>query len=198
MRMKQLQGFFLGVISFFVVVGSGQAADVVTIGNLMWQHADNGQRYNWYEANTFCDGSTLAGYPDWRLPTSDELKGLVVCSNGKPTPLEDWDTNKSDSQNQVDATCMGDEWGAYTSPCINSALQCPAYAPGTWTSTTAGDGLAWNVHFTNGNNSSNDKLSYIGLARCVRDVTTVPLSTQGEIPLTPIFSLLLSAEAPNI
>ena len=144
----------------------------VTIGNLMWQYADNGQTYNWAEANAFCESSTLAGYSDWRLPTNDELKGLVVCSNGKPTPLKDWDINVSEGQNVIDAACGGNAWGTYTSPCIDTSLQCPAYAPGTWSSSSAGDGLAWNVHFTNGNNYPNDKLSYIGLVRCVRNTNT--------------------------
>jgi len=31
---------------------------------------------------------------DWRLPTPEELKSLVVCSNGKPTPMADGETCK--------------------------------------------------------------------------------------------------------
>lgn len=31
----------------------------------------------------------VAGKVDWRLPTPEELKSLVICSNGKPTPLAD-------------------------------------------------------------------------------------------------------------
>lgn len=172
--MKKLQGIIIGVVAIFMVGEVSWSADIVTIENLMWQYADNGQTYNWSEANAFCESSALANYSDWRLPTSDELKGLVVCSNGKPTPLEDWDINVSDEQNVIDATCSGDAWGPYTAPCIDTLLQCPAYAPGTWSSSAAGDGLAWNVHFTNGNNSPNDKLSYIGLVRCVRNNVAFP------------------------
>jgi hypothetical protein len=43
---------------------------------LMWTVEDNGNDFNWNQANAYCEGLTLGGYSDWRLPTIDELEGL--------------------------------------------------------------------------------------------------------------------------
>jgi hypothetical protein len=43
---------------------------------LMWAARDNGRDIDWRRANRYCDGLELAGYPDWRLPTLDELEAL--------------------------------------------------------------------------------------------------------------------------
>lgn len=55
----------------------------------VWQQSDDGLTYSWDEALTYCDKLTLDTFTDWYLPTKDELKELVACSNGTPTPLLD-------------------------------------------------------------------------------------------------------------
>ncbi|MCP4697683.1 MAG: DUF1566 domain-containing protein [Gammaproteobacteria bacterium] len=44
---------------------------------LMWQQQDDGLKRNWEEAQTYCEGLTLAGHGDWRLPEIGELSTLV-------------------------------------------------------------------------------------------------------------------------
>jgi len=44
---------------------------------LMWAGKDSGKRGSWHKAISYCRKLQLAGYSDWRLPTIDELEGLV-------------------------------------------------------------------------------------------------------------------------
>jgi len=43
----------------------------------MWAARDNGKRVGWHKATKYCSNLRLAGYSDWRLPSIDELHGLV-------------------------------------------------------------------------------------------------------------------------
>ncbi len=59
---------------------------------LVWQQLSEwggGDGATYDEAVTFCSTLDRAGSTTWRLPTKDELKALIVCDNGTPTPLED-------------------------------------------------------------------------------------------------------------
>lgn len=67
---------------------------------LMWKKCSEGRSgnacggkaatYTWDDAmSRFKSGVSFADYNDWRMPTKDELKTLVYCSNGKKTPLPD-------------------------------------------------------------------------------------------------------------
>jgi hypothetical protein len=62
---------------------------------LMWKRCSEGQagvnceegaakKYTWDDAVQRFKHVEYAGYTDWRLPTIDELKTLVYCSNGNP------------------------------------------------------------------------------------------------------------------
>jgi len=44
---------------------------------LMWEGKDNGIEATWHKAASYCRNLRLAGYPDWRLATLDELASLV-------------------------------------------------------------------------------------------------------------------------
>ena len=44
---------------------------------LMWAARDSGKRMGWHKATKYCRNLRLAGYSDWRLPSIDELHGLV-------------------------------------------------------------------------------------------------------------------------
>ncbi len=132
----------------------------------MWQQADDGTLYNWYEAAgvyhaTYNSGSKdacgdldLGGHSDWRLPSKDELKSLVVCTNGPSAPLPDY------------AYC----YSGYASPTIDSQFSCSSY-PLYWSSSVYSSvynaDFAWSVHFTDGH--ADWHFRYLNLAvRCVR------------------------------
>ncbi|NDY55129.1 DUF1566 domain-containing protein [Desulfovibrio sulfodismutans] len=57
-------------------------ADTVT--GLGWQKADDGVSRYLEEARAYCEGLTLGGYSDWRLPTRMELLTIVDASRAAP------------------------------------------------------------------------------------------------------------------
>lgn len=52
--------------------------------HLMWQKQDDGTTKTWYAAITYCEGLTLAGHTDWRLPTIKELKSIFDMTKYNP------------------------------------------------------------------------------------------------------------------
>lgn len=66
------------VFAEFVVDGAdGIVTDTAT--GLMWQRdtGHDGEAVSWKEAVAYCQGLTLAGFDDWRLPDSDELQTII-------------------------------------------------------------------------------------------------------------------------
>lgn len=65
---------------------------ITMIDGLMYQNQPFTKRYSWKEAGEYCQGLTLGGYSDWRLPIRDEL---IKLSNIKDFHRwEDYDTWK--------------------------------------------------------------------------------------------------------
>ncbi len=94
---------------------------------------------NWQDAVDFCDSLDFAGFTDWRLPTKDELKGLVVCTNGTHTPLND--------RGEGGLWFCGDGDPPYERPTIDQEL-FSAKTQDYWTSNLAGEtGYAYKVNF---------------------------------------------------
>ena len=73
--------------------GNGTVSDSVT--GLMWQKCSAGQNndstcsgtsqtYQWQGAFAFCNGLSLAGHSDWRLPNVKELHSIVDDTVSKP------------------------------------------------------------------------------------------------------------------
>jgi len=52
--------------------------------HLMWQKQDDGTTRTWTAAITYCEGLTLAGHTDWRLPTIKELKSIADMTKYSP------------------------------------------------------------------------------------------------------------------
>ena len=55
--------------------GDSTVTDNVT--GLMWQKQDNGSSMNWFAAVPYCEGLSLGGHDDWRLPSEKELHSIV-------------------------------------------------------------------------------------------------------------------------
>jgi len=82
--------------------------ETVMWGGHEWQRCNLDAFVTWDEAMTYCEDLILGGYSDWRVPTKDEAKSLVVCSNGHVTPLADWNYAQTDEWNYLNATCCLD------------------------------------------------------------------------------------------
>jgi hypothetical protein len=66
----------------FVNNGDGTVTDGGT--GLMWQRQDNGSAYTWVNALAYCEGLSLGGQSDWRLPNIKELRSIVDDSRYNP------------------------------------------------------------------------------------------------------------------
>ncbi len=55
--------------------GNGTVTDGTT--GLMWQKEDDNIKRTWADAVSYCEGLTLAGYGDWRLPDVNDLLSLI-------------------------------------------------------------------------------------------------------------------------
>jgi hypothetical protein len=78
------------VLFFAVYVIAGDFTDnsdgTVTDSHtgLMWQQGEAGSM-NWESAITYCEGTSLAEYTDWRLPNIKELRSIVDDSLYDPS-----------------------------------------------------------------------------------------------------------------
>ena len=52
---------------------------------LVWQKADSAKGMNWQEALAYCEGLSLGGKDDWRLPDAKSLQSLVDYSKSPAT-----------------------------------------------------------------------------------------------------------------
>ena len=118
------------------------------------------KEYSWEDAMAL-EGNKFAGYNDWRLPTIEELRGLIFCSNGT-----------SISESLKYDSCKGKNLrnGEYSRPTINQD-----YFPNTstgsfyWSSSTDPDRSqrAHIIIFHHGTEYTNNKINtnYVRLVR---------------------------------
>jgi pSer/pThr/pTyr-binding forkhead associated (FHA) protein len=55
-----------------------QSPYYVKVGDIGVQKTDISSNISWNSANNLCEGSTVGGYTDWRLPTMNELNAIYV------------------------------------------------------------------------------------------------------------------------
>jgi hypothetical protein len=117
--------------------GDGTVSDDIT--GLMWQQEDDNTTRNWFDALSYCEGLTLAGHGDWRLPNVKALESIV----------DDTQTSPSIDSGYFPNTNPDFYWSSTT-----SAVQ-----------TT----YAWSVGFTgNGATNEGFKGTTFRVVRCVR------------------------------
>jgi hypothetical protein len=63
--------------------GNGTISDNAT--GLVWSQADSASGMNWSDALVYCEGSSAAGFDDWRLPNAKELQSIVDYSRSPAT-----------------------------------------------------------------------------------------------------------------
>jgi len=69
---------------FTLLSGIGCVIDNLT--GLMWSQDINiaGETKTWTAAINYCEGLSLGGYTDWRMPNKNEMKSLIDYSNDTP------------------------------------------------------------------------------------------------------------------
>ena len=82
---------------------------------LMWAGKDNGKAVNWQRAKKYCRDLRLAGYSDWRLPTTDELQEIYDKSAEAPgiNPPSRWHgTEAMNYHVKGNLFLTGDQWSS--------------------------------------------------------------------------------------
>ena len=127
-----------GLATNFTDNGDGTVTDSGT--ELMWQQGDDGIERNWGDALSHCEGLSLAGYSDWKLPDIKELESITI------------DTATADS------------------PSIDTTFFPNANLLSYWSATTTAESAAgaWYVSFSNGGWVFSYLKTYIRYVRCVR------------------------------
>jgi hypothetical protein len=127
------------------IAGSETVIDCVT--GLEWQRAVDPASYTQADAVAYCNGLTLAGYTDWRLPSRIELVTLVDYLVASPGPT-------------IDTTAFPGTPGA---------------GFGSASSVASSPSDMWSVYFYGGIVSYN-AVTYSYRARCVRGNDAVGVS----------------------
>lgn len=91
-RLKQQQNVYVPpkVVAEEPVQVVHSTNGITQIGNVMYQNQPFTKEYSWKEAGEYCQGLTLGGYRDWRLPTKDEL--FAIGNIKKFHKWKDYDT----------------------------------------------------------------------------------------------------------
>jgi hypothetical protein len=127
-------------INDFVDNGDGTVTDLAT--GLMWSQDDSGVGMDWEAALAYAEGSELAGYDDWRLPSVKELQSILDYSKS-PNAIDSDDLGPAIDMDFFNITALASGTTAYD----------PDYGY-FWTSTSAyqnarspGYYYAWYVAF---------------------------------------------------
>ena len=104
-------------VNDFVDNGDRTISDNAT--GLMWTQDDNGAALNWEDALAYAESADVAGYDDWRLPTTKELQSLADYSGVFPV-IDASVFNLTELTNAVGQTDYPFYWSSTTNPYIEA------------------------------------------------------------------------------
>lgn len=123
---KKMKSFLLIILftSIGVWADFSKRGNIVTdsITKLQWQDDAVGEQMSWQEAIKHCEGLSLDGYSDWRLPTINELKSIIDRSKYEPAIVKGFENTSSSNSFSV-------YWSSTTHPRIrDNALAVKFYS----------------------------------------------------------------------
>ena len=127
-------------INDFVDNGDGTVTDLAT--GLMWSQDDSGVGMDWEDALAYAEGSELAGYDDWRLPSVKELQSILDYSKS-PNAIDSDDLGPAIDVDFFNITALASGTTAYDPDygyfCTSTSAYQNARSPGYY--------YAWYVAF---------------------------------------------------
>jgi hypothetical protein len=162
--------------------GDGTVTDVKT--KLMWMRCSVGQTWTGStcsgDAETFLwagakkQTANFAGHSDWRIPTIEELRTLVYCSNGKPDYFNQGKPGREEYEAQgrpdgFDLGCQGEPGKDHQTPAIAQSVFPNTPSLWFWSGSpyASNSNYAWNVGFNYGYDYNYDRY-YFRYVRLVR------------------------------
>jgi hypothetical protein len=135
----------------------------------MWQEEDDGAGMIWSSAVTYCDGLSLGGYDDWRLPGDFELASIAHYGNSGPAI----------------------NTAAFTNTKSAAYWTATSYAYAT--------AYAWYVDFTDGSLLGAGKSTTTAYAKCVRggEITPGVLTDNGDATVSDDTTELMWQQADD-
>jgi len=129
---------FLGSGTVFALTDNGDNTITDSRTSLVWQKQDDGTTRTWEDAITYCEGLTLAGQSDWRMPNIKELITIVDYTTANP---------------EINWTYF---------PNTHATVYWSSSTGADFTFT------AWSLHFGYGTSDTSDKTTFPEYVRCVR------------------------------
>jgi len=146
----------------YLAYDNGTALDTQT--GLMWMRCFVGQTWNgntctgeakefdWKAARKLTDN--FAGYSDWHIPTIEQLRTLVYCSNGKPAYFNNGKPGGEEYvaqnyPNHFDWGCEGEKGQDHETPTLVQSVfpNMPAWAVWSGSPVSGNSDNAWVVNF---------------------------------------------------
>jgi len=107
---RAVRGGQIGSFDNLVINGDGTVTD--TSNGLMWQQATASSK-NWKSTLSYCEGLSVAGYTDWRLPNFKESLSIVDYGRYDPAIDTDYFPDTVSSHYWSSTALAGGFWGAW-------------------------------------------------------------------------------------